>query len=169
MLEMYIAGLTADHRHSSLVLVLADEKKRRLLPIWIAPTDAVKIMEAADKVPSERPLTFDLMFEIVKELGWDLKCVEVSELYKDTLFASIVLYPHAESVQDGELQEKRLDARPSDAIALALRAGVPILVAPEVIRIASVSTDLEDEQKDEEEFKTFVQGLQASDFNKLQM
>ncbi len=129
MIEMKIFGLALDEKAQSPVLILKDEARDLALPIWIGPVEAMAISLAINAVETPRPMTHDLLVRMVSGLGGKLTAVEVVALREGTFFAEIVVTlggPGAEEM-------RRIDCRPSDAIALAVRANVPIRVAESVL------------------------------------
>lgn len=122
---MKIFGLAVDEKAQSPVLVLKDESRDLALPIWIGPVEAMAISLALNSVETPRPMTHDLLGRLISALGGTLLAVEVVALREGTFYAEIVVATPA--------GEKRVDARPSDAIALAARAGAPIRVAESVL------------------------------------
>jgi bifunctional DNase/RNase len=129
MVEMKIFGLALDEKAQSPVLILKDEARDLALPIWIGPVEAMAISLALNAVETPRPMTHDLLVRVVDGLGGVVMAVEVVALREGTFFAEIL-------VAQGELgaeEIRRIDCRPSDAIALAVRAGVPIRVAESVL------------------------------------
>ena len=124
MVEVEIFGLALDETSKSPILVLKDGDKR-VLPIWIGAMEAMAISMAINKVPFPRPMTHDLLLNTVAGLGGTVTRVEVTDIEKGTFFAEIV-------VSQGDAT-RRIDSRPSDAIALAVRAQCPILVSEKVI------------------------------------
>jgi uncharacterized protein len=122
---MKIFGLAVDEKAQSPVLVLKDEARDLALPIWIGPVEAMAISLALNSVETPRPMTHDLLGRLITALGGRLAAVEVVSLREGTFYAEIVVETSA--------GEKRIDARPSDAIALAARANAPIRVAESVL------------------------------------
>lgn len=148
-----------DARNGHPIVVLNDPLKRRALPIWIGMFEANAITRALDNYKPERPMTHDLLLSTIEQTGYKVKHIEINELASSTYFATIVL-------QNG-VAEKSIDARPSDAIALALRAKAPIFVAPQVVAEGTISADFEKDEEEAEEFKKFIDNLKASDFASL--
>lgn len=165
MIEMTVAGIAMDARNGHPIVVLNDPLKRRALPIWIGMFEANAITRALDNYKPERPLTHDLLLSTIQETGYTVKHIEINELASNTYFATIVLkslngVPESDKV-------KTIDARPSDAIALALRAKAPIFVAAQVVAEGTISADSEKDEEEAEEFKKFIDNLKASDFSTL--
>jgi len=162
MIEMFVAGIALDARNGHPIVVLNDSTKRRALPIWIGMAEANAISRALDNFKPERPMTHDLMLSIVTTLGYKVKQVEINELASNTYFATIIL------VVDDPAHKldvtKSIDARPSDAIALALRAKAPVFVSAQVVADGTIPADFEKDEAEAQEFKKFIEGLKASDF-----
>lgn len=167
MIEMTVAGIAVDGRNGHPIVVLNDRLKKRALPIWIGPFEANAITRALDNYKPERPMTHDLLLNTIQEIGYTVKHIEINELASSTYFATIVLKTSAGSDEAESESLKTIDARPSDAIALALRAKAPIFVAPQVVAEGTVSADFEKDEEEAEEFKKFIDNLKASDFSAL--
>ena len=160
MMEMIVGGLTVDYRTGQPIVVLADKDKRRALPIWIGVAEALAISQGLAKEDCGRPMTHDLFLNALDELGYTVKQVDLNEIHDSTFFATIRLSPAREDA--GDL--KVLDARPSDAIAIALRVGATIYATEEVMLKASLSLDVERDEAEEREFKDFLHNVKPSDF-----
>ena len=167
MIEMTVAGIAMDARNGHPIVVLNDMQKKRALPIWIGMFEATAITRALDNYKPERPATHDLLLSTIEQTGYKVKHIEINELASNTYFATIVLQSDNGSAAVGT-GLKMIDARPSDAIALALRAKVPILVAAQVVADGTISADFEKDEEEAEEFKQFIDNLKASDFCKQQ-
>lgn len=137
MRELIIDSIRVGLRHYRRVVVLREKDADRYLTIWIGADVADAIAFRLQDVSVPRPQTHDLMLALVEELGGTVKAVTVSDLKDDTFFATIQVE------QDGKTLE--IDSRPSDAIALAVRAGVPIYVSDEVLDRAGIVLDEEGE------------------------
>jgi len=130
VVKVEIFGLALDEKSKSPILVLKDESGRAL-PIWIGAMEAMAISMAINKVPFPRPMTHDLLLNAIHSLGWAISRVDVSDIEQGTFFAEVV-------VTLGD-QTKRIDCRPSDGIALAVRAECLIFVAEKVLEEAGAS------------------------------
>jgi len=139
-LEMVVKGVVFDEGQKSPVVLLTDLAHTVTLPIYIGMVEATAIAVHLDKVDLGRPLTHDLMKTAIEALHGDILRVHVTELKNGTYYANVVLS------QDG--RELRLDARPSDAIALAIRAAVPIFVDEEVIDESNLLIEDDAEKRD---------------------
>ncbi len=129
MVEMKVVGLSLDDATKAPILVLRREAGEELLPIWIGAMEAMAISIALNSVDVPRPLTHDLLLNTLRSLGAQLVAVDVVDLRDGTYFAELDI------LQGGT--RTRVDCRPSDAIALALRADVPIFVSEDVLRRAA--------------------------------
>lgn len=137
MRELIIDSIRVGLRHFRRVVVLREKEADRYLTIWIGADVADAIAFRLQDVSVPRPQSHDLMLTLIEEMGGSVKSVTVSDLKDDTFFATI------EIEQDGRTLE--IDSRPSDAIAVAVRAGVPIYVADDVMDRAGIVLDEEGE------------------------
>lgn len=160
MIEMHVMGIALDTRTGSPIVVLNDLEQRRALPIWIGSAEASAIIRQMENIKSARPMTHDLMFNIISEIGFKVDKIEINDLSSDTYFATIYL-------SNSENVTYTIDSRPSDAIALALRAAASIFVTSNVIADGTISTDQERDEAEAEEFRQFIQDIKPSDFSKL--
>lgn len=159
MIEMKVMGIALDVRTNSPIVVLHDLENRKALPIWIGSAEASAIIRCIEGLVVARPMTHDLITNIVKETGYQVDRVEINDVEKETYFAKIYLMKNDETLE--------IDARPSDAIAVAMRAEAPIFVAPAVLLSGSVYTDSAKAEEESQEFKDFIQNIKPSDFEKL--
>lgn len=128
MVVMQVAGLTLDEQTKAPILILKNVHGNDVLPIWIGAMEAMAISVIINAVSVPRPLTHDLLLNSLREVGADLLGIEIVALKEGTYFAELDLII-------GEKRHK-VDCRPSDAVALALRANVPILVQKSVLDAA---------------------------------
>ncbi len=161
MIEMRVMGIALDTRSGSPIVVLNDLDNRKALPIWIGSAEASAIIRKIENIPSSRPMTHDLFLDIAKQSEFSITKVEINDVDDQTYFSTIYMYN--EKLQ----KELQIDSRPSDAIAIALRADVPIFVSSAVLAVGSVSTDVEKDEQEAQEFKDFIQDIKPSDFEKL--
>jgi bifunctional DNase/RNase len=126
--EMVVAGLTIDPVNNTPIVILREKDGERVVPIWIGVVEASAIAFELESVKLTRPMTHDLLRTAVEQLGGHVERVVVSELRDNTYFALV-------AIRQGE-RTVEIDARPSDAIALALRARAPILCDEQVIKMA---------------------------------
>ena len=158
--RMSIYGINLDLFSSSPIVILKVEDENRYLPIWIGQPEARSILMKLQNQEFSRPLTHDLAVSLVSELGGSLERVSVTELRDSTFFATLRLEVDGRTVE--------VDSRPSDAIAIAVRAGAPIFAADAVIEEAAVVFEEAMEDAPEEEvvdkFKDWVNRITPEDF-----
>ncbi len=135
MNEMEIDSIRVSLLNYQRVVILKQKEGDRYLPIWIGPSEAEAIAVKLQDVTVARPLTHDLLNNIISELGGEIERITVSGLDHDTFYAKISV-----SIGDRTLE---IDSRTSDALALAVRAGVPIFAADDVVERAGVELDEE--------------------------
>lgn len=161
MIEMRVMGIALDTRSGSPIVVLNDLQSRRALPIWIGSAEASSIIRKIENIPSSRPMTHDLFINFCGESGYEITRVEINDVDEQTYFSSIFLF-------NSQLQKEiEVDARPSDAIAIAIRAEVPIYVTENVLASGVVSTDTQKDEEETAEFKNFIKDIKPSDFEKM--
>jgi bifunctional DNase/RNase len=129
--EMFVGGLVIDPATQAPIVVLKDETGDLTLPIWIGIPEATSIASAIKQVAMARPLTHDLFYDLLLEVGVTVQRVVITELRESTYFAELILGQGDRVIV--------LDSRPSDAIALALRASAPIYVSESVLSQAKVA------------------------------
>ena len=161
MIEMKVMGIALDVRTNSPIVVLHDLDNRKALPIWIGSAEASAIIRCIEGLVVARPMTHDLAANLIEKTGYKLNRIEINDVEKDTYYATLFL---TKEDDDAELE---IDARPSDAIALAMRAEAPIFVTSNVLMNGSVSTDSAKDEEEAQEFKNFIQSIKPSDFEKL--
>ena len=160
MIEMKVMGIALDTRTGTPIVVLHDLENRKALPIWIGSAEASSIIRKIENLSVSRPMTHDLIINIIEQIGYTLEKIEINDVEKDTYYATMFL-----NSGDGKLIE--IDSRPSDAIAVAIRVDAPIFVTANVISNGSVSTDTAKDEEEAQEFKKFIQSIKPSDFEKL--
>ncbi len=175
MKELSIESIRLSLMNYQRVVILREKDTDRYLPIWIGPAEADAIAVRLQDVAVARPLTHDLIRNLIEQLGGKVAYIVVSDLSNDTFFARIILDVNGETVE--------IDSRPSDAIALAVRVDAPIYAEDSVLDRAGVMLD---EDADAGEggsgdikrpvdpaeleklgaFKDFIEGLDLDDFDK---
>jgi uncharacterized protein len=158
MIEMRVAGIALDAMTRSPIVLLKDSTERRALPIYIGQEQAKAIMGALENQKPPRPLTHDLIINVFEAWNMTLEKVIIHSLQKDTFYAALIL-------RQGE-NRKEIDARPSDAIAVALRTNTPIWVMEEVISEASIPVDRDADEAEQEAFREFLSNLRPEDLIK---
>ena len=159
MIEMKVMGIALDTRSGSPIVVLHDLENKKALPIWIGSAEASAIIRKIEKLTVARPMTHDLVVDVVDKTGYTVDRVEINDVEEETYFATIFLTKEDEVIE--------IDSRPSDAIAIAMRAEAPIFVTEKVLMDGAVSTDSARDEEEAEEFKDFIQSVKPSDFEKL--
>ena len=160
MIEMKVMGIALDTRTGSPIVVLHDMDNRKALPIWIGSAEASAIIRRIESIEVSRPMTHDLIASIVEKTGGTIDRVEINDVEKETYYA--IIY-----IKDKEGNEVEIDARPSDAIAVAIRVDAPIFVTANVLANGSVSCDAAKDEEEAQEFRSFIQSIKPSDFEKL--
>lgn len=160
MIQMRVMGIAIDTRTGNPIVVLNDMENRKALPIWIGSAEASSIIRKIENLKVLRPMTHDLMINFIKATGYDIEKVEINDVDNETYFSTVYL-----SNREGKVLE--VDARPSDAIALALRAEAPIYVTENVLMDGSVTCDAQKDEEEVQEFRNFVQSIKPSDFERL--
>ena len=160
MIEMKVMGIALDTRTGSPIVVLHDLDNRKALPIWIGSAEASAIIRKIENLKVQRPMTHDLIIDVIEKTGYEVDRIEISDVDDDTYFATIYL-------KNDKDEEKEIDSRPSDAIAVAIRVNAPIFVSSSVIAEGAISSDLQKDQEEAEEFKNFIQSIKPSDFERL--
>ena len=162
MIEVEIDSIRVSLMSEHRVIVLKALEEELYLPIWIGPYEAEAIAIRLKNVDISRPLTHDLLNNVIGEMGGDISHIVVNDLRDDTFYALITVHVNGATLE--------IDSRPSDAIALAVRAGVPIFVADGVMDRASITpeediTEGSEEEEDLSAFRDFVEGLDLDDLS----
>ncbi len=171
MIEVFVESIRVNMTNYKRVIMLKEKTATRYLPIWIGNFEADAIAIPMQKVPVARPLTHDLLGGVISQLGAKLTRVVINELADETFYAKLIIDISGKTVE--------VDSRPSDAIALAIRAEVPIFVAEAVLDQAGMVFETEGEEGegeagqatelDEEKlsvFKDFIETLDIEDLGK---
>jgi uncharacterized protein len=154
LIEMQVKGLMLDPVTNVPIVVLKDLENQRVLPIWVGPVEANAIALQIENVAPPRPMTHDLFRRLLTALGAALVRVVISELKGSTYYAYLEI-----TREGGRLF---LDTRPSDALAIALRAAVPVFVTPAVLDQAR-SLEVSSEQADQERLQRWLESLDPDD------
>lgn len=156
MIEMRVAGIAIDGVNRTPIVLLRDTSDRRALPIWIGESEAKAIVSALDPKPPVRPMTHDLLVNMLEAWSLKLDRVVIHALKNSTFYAVLM-------VSQGEIK-KEIDTRPSDAIAIALRTNCPIWVMEEVVSEASIPVDQDADEAERRAFREFIEKLSPEDF-----
>jgi len=162
LVEVRVAHLGLDRNTNAPVVVLQEKDGQRVLPIWIGPAEASAIAMEMAGVKFSRPLTHDLLKQVILGLGGELKRVLITAVKENTYYAELHIHRDGDWVQ--------VDARPSDSIAIALRLKAPIFTHPDLLDTAPVNTiepTPDEGPLDAESLKTYLQNLDPEDFGKF--
>jgi bifunctional DNase/RNase len=157
VVEVKVNGLAVDAQAKSHVVILKEKDGERVLPIWIGPAEAQAIARELAGQRFPRPLTHDLLATIVEGLKARITRVVIADLKENTFFANLVLE------RDGEVIS--IDARPSDSIAVALRAGADLFVNEKLLAEPGEQEEPTEEEK-ADELRRFLENLDPEDFGK---
>jgi uncharacterized protein len=157
MIEMQLGGLGFDPKNMSPIVLLRDTEERNFLPIWIGMFEAAAIaMELQDFKPP-RPMTHDLMTKVIDNLGGSVLRVVINDIIENTFYAVI-------EIKMGKDKEMiKVDSRPSDAIALAVRTNVSIFVSEGVMAKAKM-VNAEKDEEETKKFESFIDNIKPEDF-----
>jgi bifunctional DNase/RNase len=158
MIEMHLGGLGFDPKNMSPIVLLRDTEERNFLPIWIGMFEAAAIaMELQDFKPP-RPMTHALLIKFCESLGVSIHRIVINEISDNTFYAVIDL-----TKNDSE-EKIRIDARPSDAIAVAVRTKAKIFVSESVMMKAKM-VNAEKDEKETKKFNSFIDNIKPDDFS----
>jgi bifunctional DNase/RNase len=155
MIELNLIGVRVELPTNQPIVLLKEKEGERFLPIWIGAMEATAIAFALQGIVTARPMTHDLMKNVLEELAVGVEAIEITELKEGTFYAVIKL------ALNGSRYE--ISSRPSDAIALAVRASVPIFAAEDVLTEASIVIR-DDEEQEVEKFREFLDQVSPEDF-----
>ena len=162
LMEVKVMGIVVDPKASNPVVVLVDLSGQKALPIWIGVFEAEAISRGLEDVVTLRPMTHDLMKQILDTFQASLTRVVISDIKGNTFYANLHLNI------DG--REMIVDSRPSDAIALAVRVKAPIFIAESVIEVTKqlglLASNILEEQ---DELKSIIENMKPEDFGKFKM
>lgn len=162
LVAMSIKGLMLDPVSNSPIVVLKDDEEKFFLPIWVGIFEANAIALQLENIETPRPMTHDLLKNMISELDARVTRIVINDLRDSTFFAQIALN------RGGRVLE--IDARPSDAIALALRTEAPIFVAQSVLESAqTITPDVTDSGEQDEKMKKWFENLDTDDLGKYKM
>jgi hypothetical protein len=160
-IEVRIRGLMMDPATNMPIVVLKDVGSDTVMPIWVGIFEANAIAIEIEKVAAPRPMTHDLTRNLMRHLNAELERVVITEIKDETFYAMLWLRQGDEPVT--------VDARPSDAIALALRADCPIYVAEHVMQSAKLNTTGPPEGPTAEQLRSWLEGLNDEDLGRYKM
>jgi bifunctional DNase/RNase len=152
---MSLAGVRVELPTNQPIVLLKEDEGERYLPIWIGAAEAAAIAFALQGVVTPRPMTHDLMKNLLDEVGAQIQRIEITELREGTYYANINMQMNGNAYE--------ISARPSDAIALAVRVEAPIFADEEVLTDASILIP-SDEEDEVEKFREFLESVNPEDF-----
>tara|TARA_B100001996_G_scaffold134784_1_gene102558 strand:+ start:154 stop:633 length:480 start_codon:yes stop_codon:yes gene_type:complete len=155
-IKVEVNSIRLEETSETPILLLLDPSSQKVLPIWIGTIEAVSIAYAQEGILHDRPQTHDLLINIVEALDGTINEVNISNIEDDTYYADIIL-----NTINGLVT---LSARPSDAIAIALRSYIPVTVNEEVFEKHSIDL-IVDSSNEIEEFKQFINDIKPEDFS----
>jgi len=161
-IEMTIKGLMVDPITNTPIVILRDKDGQKVLPIWVGIFEANAIALQIENIATPRPMTHDLLRNVIHDLKAEVKKIVVCDLQENTFYALIYL------AIDGRGETVAIDARPSDAIALALRTRAPIVVEEAVIDHAK-TVDFTTEKADADRLHKWLESLDPDDLGKYKM
>jgi uncharacterized protein len=159
-IEMRVKGLVVDPLSKMPIVILEDAESDRILPIWIGVFEANAIALIMENIPTPRPMTHDLLKNVLDRINLTVEKIVVSEVQNNTFYALI----HCRHLE----QRIIIDSRPSDAIALALRTKAPIFVKDEVVKLAH-SLKMDENLESSEKILKWLETLRPEDFGKYKM
>ncbi|MFQ6046628.1 MAG: bifunctional nuclease family protein [Gemmatimonadales bacterium] len=163
MIEVTVAHLGLDRATNTPVVILQEREGERVLPIWIGPSEASAIAMELAGVKFSRPLTHDLVKQVIVGLGGELKRVLITRVKENTYFAELHLHRNDHVIQ--------IDARPSDSIAVALRLKAPIYTDEALLELTSIDTvepmSPQPDGMDSETLKSYLEKLDPEDFGRF--
>jgi bifunctional DNase/RNase len=155
MIEMSLVGVRVELPTNQPIVLLREREGERFLPIWIGAMEATAIAFALQGIVTARPMTHDLLKNVLEDLSVQVQRIVITELKDGTFYAVIQMQ------QDGRSYE--ISSRPSDAIALAVRVSVPIFAHEDVLTEASIVIR-DDEEQEVEKFREFLENVNPEDF-----
>jgi uncharacterized protein len=156
MIEMNLAGVRVELPSNQPIVLLREREGERFLPIWIGAAEAAAIALALQGVVTPRPMTHDLMKNILEEMAVQVQRIVITELREGTFFAVISMQRNGTAFE--------VSSRPSDAIALAVRLECPIFADEEVLSEASILIPTGDDEEEVEKFREFLENVNPEDF-----
>ena len=155
MIELNLVGVRVELPSNQPIVLLKEREGERYLPIWIGAMEATAIAFALQGIQTQRPMTHDLLKNVLEEIQVQVERIVITELKEGTFYAVIVMS------RNGTKYE--VSSRPSDAIALAVRVNVPIFAQEEVLTEASIVIR-DDEEQEVEKFREFLEQVNPEDF-----
>lgn len=167
---MQLGGLGFDPKNMSPIVLLRDNEERNFLPIWIGMFEAAAIAMELQNFKAPRPMTHDLITDIINKMGGVVHKIIINEILDNTFYAiiEIKLKVVTEDETNKAIEEKdliKIDARPSDAVAIAVRTNAPIFVS-EAVMVKAKMVNVEKDEEEGKQFKDFIDNIKPEDFSK---
>ena len=159
MIELQLVGVRVELPTNQPIVLLKEKEGERYLPIWIGPVEATAIALGMQGIETQRPMTHDLMRDLLQGIGISVERIVITELREGTFYAEIQMSQNGDSIS--------VSSRPSDALALAVRMNLTIFADEAVIEEASIAVKDEDEPDAEQEverFREFLEQVTPEDF-----
>lgn len=156
MIEMQLVGVRVELPTNQPIVLLREREGERFLPIWIGPVEATAIAFALQGIVTQRPMTHDLLKQVLETTGVTVNKIIITELRETTFYATL------EMSRDGQRFE--VSSRPSDAIALAVRSGIPLFANEDVLADAGIIIRDDDEEVEVQKFREFIESVSPEDF-----
>jgi bifunctional DNase/RNase len=156
LIEMNLAGVRMELPSNQPIVLLRESEGERFLPIWIGPSEATAIAVALQGIVTPRPMTHDLLKNILEEMAVQVSSIIITELREGTYYAVINMQRNGDAFE--------VSSRPSDAIALAVRLGCKIFASEEVLTEASILIPDGEEEEEVEKFREFLENVNPEDF-----
>ncbi len=161
MIEVKVMGFAIDKQQNTPILILEEiEGNKRILPIWIGECEADAISRGLTKAEIPRPFTHDLIISIIKGLRAELIKVEITQLKNNTFYALLWLKRESDII--------KIDARPSDAVAIAVHTGIPIFVSDEIMSKEGIKYEKDKEHK-LENIKEYLKKVKPENFGEIDL
>jgi len=166
MNEVSVLGIAFDEANDVAAVILSREGAKKVVPIPIDINEGITVIRLLQKRKMPRPMTHDLMFNIIGYLHHRVQKVEIDLAASGQYVASVLM----SGGEEGRVEDKTisLDARPFDAIAIAIKSEAPMFMSENAYDANSVPLVMEQKEQKDDEFKDFVQNLKASDFNRIE-
>jgi bifunctional DNase/RNase len=159
VIELQLVGVRVELPTNQPIVLLKEREGERYLPIWIGPVEATAIALGMQGIETQRPMTHDLMRDLLQGLSVGVDRIVITELRDGTFYAEIQMHANGDAVS--------VSSRPSDALALAVRMGLDIFANEDVLDEASIAVKDEDEpdaEKEVEKFRAFLEEVSPEDF-----
>ena len=161
---MQLGGLGFDPKNMSPIVLLRDLEERTFLPIWIGMFEAAAIAMELQNFKAPRPMTHDLITDIIKKMDGVVDKIIINEIMENTFYA-IIEIKLKKSENAPEAQIIKIDSRPSDAVAIAVRTNAPIFVS-EAVMVKAKMVNVEKDEEESKQFKDFIDNIKPEDFSK---